>query len=56
MTSSQRLSWGVLFALFALYAAGFLLGWGERAPWHLLLVIVAILFLYNVFNIISRRG
>lgn len=51
MTSSQRLSWGIMLGLLALYAVGFVLGWGERAPWHLLLVVVAILFLYNVFNL-----
>jgi len=51
MTNNRRLSWGLMFVLTLLYALGFALGWGDRAPWHLLLVIVAILFLYNIFNL-----
>jgi hypothetical protein len=39
--------------LAAIYLAGLLLGWAERAPWHLLVVIIAILFLFGVFN--ARR-
>ena len=48
-----RLAWGLMLALLALYVVGFLLGWGSYASWHLLLVIVAILLIYNVM---SRRG
>jgi hypothetical protein len=51
--SDRRLAWGLFFGLLGLYVVGFFLGWGDRAPWHLLLVIVAILFLYNVM---SNRG
>jgi hypothetical protein len=40
-----------MLGLMLLYAAGLVLGWGDRAPWHLLLVIVAVLFLYNFFNL-----
>lgn len=40
-------------ALLLLYLVGFALGWGTYASWHLLLVVVAILLLYNV---LSRRG
>jgi hypothetical protein len=50
MTGQQRLSWVLTLALLGLYIVGFLLGWGDRAPWHLLLVIVAILALFNIFN------
>ena len=42
-----------MLALLALYAAGFVMGWGDFASWHLLLVVVAILLLYNVM---STRG
>jgi hypothetical protein len=49
----ERLAWGLFVGLGLLYLAGFLLGWGERAPWHLLLVLVTIVGLYAVF---SRRS
>ncbi|MBF6612099.1 MAG: hypothetical protein IVW55_03135 [Chloroflexi bacterium] len=49
----QRLSWGIMAALLLLYLAGFALGWGIYASWHLLLVVAAILLLYNV---LSKRG
>lgn len=42
-----------MLLLLAVYAVGFLLGWGGFASWHLLLVVVAILLIYNL---ISRRG
>ncbi|HVF99200.1 MAG TPA: hypothetical protein VND68_05130 [Chloroflexia bacterium] len=47
------LAWGLMFGLLAVYAVGFLLSWGSYASWHLLLVIVAILLIYNLM---SRRG
>lgn len=50
---SSRLAWGLMFALASLYALGLVLAWGGYASWHLLLVIVAILLIYNVM---SRRG
>ncbi|MEP6775334.1 MAG: hypothetical protein ABJA50_07035 [Chloroflexota bacterium] len=53
MTKDQRLVWGLVGALGVIYIAGLALGWAERAPWHLLLVIIAILFLFGVF--ITRR-
>ena len=53
VTKDQRLVWGLVGALGMTYLAGLALGWAERAPWHLLLVIIAILFLYGVF--ITRR-
>jgi len=53
VTKDQRLVWGLVGALGVIYLAGLALGWAERAPWHLLLVIIAILFLYGVF--ITRR-
>jgi hypothetical protein len=46
-------SWVLVFALLALYIVGFLLSWSSYASWHLLLVIKAILLIYNVM---SRRG
>lgn len=46
-------SWVLMFALPALYIVGFLLSWNSYASWHLLLVITAILLIYNVM---SRRG
>ena len=49
----RNLAWGLMFALLALYVVGLLLSWGGYASWHLLLVIVAILLIYNVM---SRRG
>lgn len=49
----SRLAWGLMVALMSVYGVGFLLGWGSLASWHLLLVIVAILLIYNVM---SRRG
>ncbi len=49
----RNLAWGLMFALLALYIVGILLSWGGYASWHLLLVIVAILLIYNVM---SRRG
>jgi hypothetical protein len=42
-----------MVALLALWLLGMLLGWAGYASWHLLLVIVAILLIYNVM---SRRG
>ena len=51
--NARGLSWGIMAALFALYIVGFLLGWSSYASWHLLLVIIAILLLYNV---LSARG
>ncbi|HST05515.1 MAG TPA: hypothetical protein VLQ48_12385 [Chloroflexia bacterium] len=53
MTKDERLVWGLVGALAAIYLAGLMLGWAERAPWHLLLVIIAILFLFGVF--ITRK-
>ena len=50
---SQRVAWVSMFSLLALYLAGFIVGWGNYASWHLLLVVVAILLLYNVM---SKRG
>jgi hypothetical protein len=50
---AQTLSWGLMFALLALWLLGVVLGWAAYASWHLLVVIVAILLLYNVM---SRRG
>lgn len=50
---SGRLAWLLMLALFVLYLAGFALGWGTFASWHLLLVIVAILLIYNL---LQRRG
>lgn len=49
----QRVGWGLLFFLLALYLVGLLLGWAAYGSWHLLLVLVAILLIYNVLN---RRG
>ena len=43
----------MMFALLALYLVGLLLRWASTASWHLLIVVVAILLIYNV---ISRRG
>ncbi|HKP52553.1 MAG TPA: hypothetical protein VJ183_07865 [Chloroflexia bacterium] len=52
--AQQRLAWGLTASLGALYIGGFFLGWASAyASWHLLLVIVAILFLYSV---LSQRG
>jgi len=42
-----------MIAMLALYVVGFAIGWGRYASWHLLLVIVAILL---IFNLLSRRG
>ena len=42
-----------MFILLGLYIVGFAFGLGAAASWHLLLVIVAILLIYNV---LSRRG
>jgi uncharacterized membrane protein (Fun14 family) len=53
MTKDQRLVWGMTGLLGVIYLVGFALGWAERAPWHLLLVIIAILFLFGVF--ITRK-
>ena len=49
----ERLAWGLLVGLGVLYLVGLVLGWGGRASWHLLLVLVAIVGLYAVF---SRRA
>ncbi len=43
-----------MLALLALYVVGFLLGWGDFASWHLLLVLVAILLIYNVLQARGR--
>lgn len=51
----QRVAWGVMLGLLALYLAGVALGWAQTASWHLLLVIVAILLLYNIFTRTLRR-
>jgi hypothetical protein len=51
MTNNRRLSWGIMMGLALIYVVGLLLGWANFASWHLLLVIVAILFLYNIFNL-----
>jgi hypothetical protein len=51
---NNRLAWGLMAALLGLYLVGFALGWADRAPWHLLAVLVAILFLYFVFNMRGR--
>ena len=40
-------------ALGVIYLAGLAFGLADRAPWHLLLVIIAILFLFGIF--ITRR-
>jgi hypothetical protein len=53
MTRDGRLVWTLVSALAVIYLVGFALGWAERAPWHLLLVIIAILFLFGVF--ITRK-
>lgn len=50
---TQRLAWGLMFGLLALYLIGFLFSWSSYASWHLLLVIIAILLIYNLM---SRRG
>ncbi len=50
----QRLVWGLFGVLVVVYAAGFVVGWGERAPWHLLLVLAAIVGLYALFS--KRAG
>jgi hypothetical protein len=49
----ERQAWGLLAGLVVIYLVGFLLGWSGRAPWHLLLVLVAIVGLYAIF---SRRA
>ncbi len=49
----RTLAWGLMAALLALYLVGAILGWAAYASWHLLLVLVAILLLYNVM---SSRG
>ncbi len=53
MRTEQRIAWGLMLALLALYIVGLVLGWAESASWHLLLVLVAILL---INNILSRRG
>jgi hypothetical protein len=50
MAGNQRIAWGIMLGLALLYLLGLALGWAELASWHLLLVIVAILLLYNVFT------
>ncbi len=51
---NSRLAWGLTAILAAIYLVGFFLGWASAyASWHLLLVIVAILFLYSA---LSSRG
>jgi hypothetical protein len=49
----RSLSWGLMAALLALWLLGVAVGWAGYASWHLLLVLVAILLIYNVM---SRRG
>ena len=49
----EHLAWALFVGLGVIYLAGFALGLGGRASWHLLLVLVAIAGLYAVF---SRRG
>jgi uncharacterized membrane protein YfcA len=49
----QNIAWVIMFVLLALYLVGVVLGWAATASWHLLLVLVAILLIYNV---LSRRG
>ena len=51
--TQRNLSWTLMFGLLGLYVVGFVLGWGSTASWHLLLVVVAILLIYNL---LSRRG
>ncbi|HYP40691.1 MAG TPA: hypothetical protein VEX13_10065 [Chloroflexia bacterium] len=51
--AGRRIAGGLMLALLALYGVGFVLGWGGYASWHLLLVIAAILLIYNL---LSRRG
>ena len=53
--TGQRLAWGLMAAMGLLYLLGLVLGWGDLASWHLLLVIVAILLLYNVFTWRGRQ-
>lgn len=48
------LSWVVMVVLFAIYLAGLLLGWGVTASWHLLIVVAAILLIYNLSSIRGR--
>lgn len=50
---AQRLAWGLMFGLLTLYIIGFAFSWGNYGSWHLLLVIIAILLIYNLM---SRRG
>ncbi len=50
---AQRLAWGLMFGLLAVYLIGFLFSWGSYGSWHLLLVIIAILLIYNLT---ARRG
>jgi len=54
VTRQKSILWGVMAALVMLYLIGFVLGWASTyASWHLLLVLVAILFLYSAF---TQRG
>jgi hypothetical protein len=50
---TDTLGWIVMLALIILYVAGFALGWAGTASWHLLIVVAAILLIYNA---LSRRG
>ena len=49
----RNLAWVVMFVLLGLYIVGFLLRWADTASWHLLLVLAAILLIYNL---LSRRA
>ena len=52
--NQQRIAWGVTVGLGLLYLVGFFMGWASAyASWHLLLVVVAILF---IFSALSQRG
>jgi hypothetical protein len=54
-SAMKRLAWGLMLGLLALYLVGAALGWAGYASWHVLLVIVAILLLYNVMSARSAR-
>jgi hypothetical protein len=55
MTQQQKtVVWGLIIALLGLYLVGLLAGWAGLASWHLLLVLIAVLFLYALFT--GRRA
>ncbi len=51
--SRERAAWVTMLALLSVYVVGLVLGWADFASWHLLLVIVAILLIYNLLR---QRG